>query len=50
VRWTSSDGRTVVEAIRITNPGTGRDMEQLRIKRDGSFHPTLSQIILQPTR
>jgi hypothetical protein len=28
----SSDGRTVVELIRITDPGTGRDMERLRIK------------------
>ncbi|SRR5258708_5467852 len=33
----SSDGRTVVELIRITDPSTGRDVERLRIKRDGYF-------------
>ena len=33
----SGDGRTVVELIRITDPRAGRDVERLRIKRDGFF-------------
>ena len=28
---------TVVELIPITDPGTGRDVEKLRINRDGYF-------------
>jgi hypothetical protein len=33
MKWMSSDGRTVVELIRITDPGAGRDIEKLRINR-----------------
>ena len=37
MKWMSSDAQTVVELIRITDPGTGRDVEKLRINRDGFF-------------
>ncbi len=37
MKWISGDGRTAVELIRITDPGTGGEVERLRIKRDGYF-------------